>query len=103
MPELLARLQLRRNLVRLVGLISFAMARFITMISTDGLAAAPSGVLTRICVTTASRLCERKLLVCSRSSAGSASMMRSIGLDGARRVQRAEHQVAGFRGRHGHA
>ena len=38
----------------------------------------PSAVLTSTCVTTASRLCDRKLLVCSRSSMGSASMMRSM-------------------------
>src|SRR6185437_4444454 len=38
----------------------------------------PSGVFTSTWVTTASRLCARKLLVCSRSSTGSASMMRSM-------------------------
>ena len=48
------------------------------MISHSALRPRPSAVFTRICVTTASRLCERKLLVCSRSSTGSASMMRSM-------------------------
>ena len=38
----------------------------------------PSGVFTSTWVTTASRLCARKLLVCSRSSTGNASITRSI-------------------------
>ena len=80
---------------------SFAMALVITMTSQIALRPRPSAVLTSTCVTTASRLCARKLLVCSRSSTGSASMMRSMVFT-AGGVQRAEHEVPGFRGRHRH-
>ncbi len=59
-------------------MISLAIALVITMISQMARRPRPSCVLTSICVTTASRLCDRKLLVCSRSSAGSASIMRSM-------------------------
>ena len=54
------------------------MALVMIMTSQIALRPWPSAVFTRICVTTASRLCARKLLVCSRSSTGSASMMRSM-------------------------
>ncbi len=78
------------------------MARVITRVSQIALRERWSAVFTRICVTTANKLCDRKLLVCSRSSMGSASMMRSMVLDGRGGVQRAQHQVAGFRGGHRH-
>ena len=51
---------------------------------------------------TAIRLLARKVLVCSRSSVGSASMMRSMVLVALVVCKRAEHQVAGFGGRHRH-
>ena len=57
--------------------ISLAIARFITITSQMAFRPRPSGRLTRAWVITASRLCDRKLFVCSRSSMGSASMMRS--------------------------
>ena len=58
--------------------ISFAIARFMIMTSQTARRPRPSGRLTSTCVITAIRLCARKLLVCSRSSAGSASIMRSM-------------------------
>jgi hypothetical protein len=51
---------------------------------------------------TAIRLEARKLLVCSRSSVGSASMMRSMVLVALVVCSVPEHQVPGFRGRHRH-
>ena len=59
-------------------MISLPIARFISMTSQMARRPRRSGVRTSTCVTTPIRLCERKLLVCSRSSAGSASTMRSM-------------------------
>ena len=83
--------------------ISLAIALVMTMTSTIARRPRPSAVLTRICVTTASRLCDRKALGLFALLGRQGIDEPVDGLDGAGGVQRSEHQMPGFGRRHRHA
>jgi hypothetical protein len=102
MPSVLAHLQLARDLVILIGHDELADGLGHHQDLANGAARALSGLFTRIWVITAIKLCARKLLVWFALFRRQRVDDAVDGLGGARGVQGAEHQVAGFRGRHGH-